>query len=289
MDTKLLVKISNIIGLTSILLLIYWVFTFSLINIFGLKIFRQHLTESFFMSILGILALMAGALMLNIMLNLTRIAERGSEPLINKTPKKTIFTCLIIFPIIACILFGGNYLTTQKKQDILVQSAENMIRSEKNRFQQLVNYQFDEPYIMKTTQDLDFLAVLDSAFTDVQVIVPDTIQGNQVYLNFSRYPRTLSDSESDDPVVIATQAANEVNMNAPSKEKQKISLDKKKYVKQLSLAEKEYLKSVFEQKNKAIKFEAEDGYYQLYYPYTDKGKTIVLYFSDRQRYGKLGS
>ncbi len=53
MNAKLLVKISNSIGLISIILLIYWVFTFVLIQVFGLKIFRQHLTESFLMSIHG--------------------------------------------------------------------------------------------------------------------------------------------------------------------------------------------------------------------------------------------
>ena len=89
MNAKLLVKISNSIGLISIILLIYWVFTFVLIQVFGLKIFRQHLTESFLMSILGILALMGGALMLNIMFNLTRIAERAQPTVESKTQKKT--------------------------------------------------------------------------------------------------------------------------------------------------------------------------------------------------------
>nr|WP_174506740.1 hypothetical protein [Acinetobacter sp. Marseille-Q1620] len=79
MNAKFLVKISNIIGLVSIVLLIYWVFTFVLIQVFGLKVFREYMTNTFAMSILGIIALMAGALMLNIMFNLTRIAERNDE------------------------------------------------------------------------------------------------------------------------------------------------------------------------------------------------------------------
>ena len=61
MDTKLLVKISNIIGLVATILLVYWIFTFILTQVFGLKIFREHLTNSFQLSIFGILALMAGA------------------------------------------------------------------------------------------------------------------------------------------------------------------------------------------------------------------------------------
>ena len=76
MNAKKLVKATNIIGMTAVVLLVYWVFVLILTSVFGLRIFREHITEIFAMSILGILAVMAGALMLNIMLNLTRIAER---------------------------------------------------------------------------------------------------------------------------------------------------------------------------------------------------------------------
>jgi len=115
MDTKLLVKISNIIGLISIILLMYWVFSFVLIEVFGLKVFRQQMTETFLFSILGILALMGGALILNIMLNLTRIAERGAEVKYNKNTKKIIVGLIAIFPLLAGILFTGDYLSSKKK------------------------------------------------------------------------------------------------------------------------------------------------------------------------------
>ena len=77
MNAKKLVKATNIIGMVAVTLLVYWVFALILIQVFGLKVFREHITEIFLMSILGILAVMGGTLMLNIMLNLTRIAERG--------------------------------------------------------------------------------------------------------------------------------------------------------------------------------------------------------------------
>ena len=55
------------------------------------------------------------------------------------------------------------------------------------------------------------------------------------------------------------------------------------------MAEKEYLNQVFQHNSKHIRFEAENGSYELFYPYQYKNKTIVLYFTDRQSYGKLGS
>ena len=294
MNAKLLVKISNSIGLISIILLIYWVFTFVLIQVFGLKIFRQHLTESFLMSILGILALMGGALMLNIMFNLTRIAERAQQPSVeSKTPKKTLGACLALFPIIAALLFGGDYLSTQKKQKMLVNSADSMIQNQQNRFQQLTNYQFNESYILQTAVNLKFLAILDRSFADVQVIIADKIENNPVYLGFTSQlyytnENNMLEQAAEDAAIEAARAVNEISESAVPV-KTKLSLDKKRYVKQLSLAEKEYLKTVFEQGNKEILFQAEDGDYQLYLPYRLQNKTIVLYFSDRQRYGKYGS
>ncbi len=70
MNPKQLVRLSNIIGIISIVLLIYWVFIFITIEVFGLKVFRENLTETFYMSVLGILALMTGALIINIMFNI---------------------------------------------------------------------------------------------------------------------------------------------------------------------------------------------------------------------------
>lgn len=76
MPPRKIVKLSNYIGLIAIFCLIYWVFTFICITVFDLKIFRERMTEVFLLSIFSIIAVMAGTLMLNIMFNLTRIAEK---------------------------------------------------------------------------------------------------------------------------------------------------------------------------------------------------------------------
>ncbi len=79
MNLKKLVKLSNIVALIAILLLIYWIFIFISVEIFGLKIFRENISQTFAMSVLGIFALMAGSLMINVMFNLTRIAEKHNK------------------------------------------------------------------------------------------------------------------------------------------------------------------------------------------------------------------
>ncbi|MBE9467791.1 MAG: hypothetical protein IMY72_05635 [Bacteroidetes bacterium] len=85
------------------------------VEVFGLKVFRENITETFYLSILGILALMFGALIINIMFNLTRIAQKhnnDNELLKNKKSKVVIIIIIVSFPFILGLLFGGDYLTS---------------------------------------------------------------------------------------------------------------------------------------------------------------------------------
>ncbi|AOA57195.1 hypothetical protein [Acinetobacter larvae] len=295
MNSKFLVKISNIIGLVAILLLIYWVFSFSLVSIFGLKIFREQLSNTFLMSIFGILSLMAGALMLNIMFNLTRIAERDQTARQQPPPRKLLIALLLLFPLLAALLFAGDYLSAQKKKQIFIATAEQMLQTQPQRFQQLSNYQFNAPYIVNSAEHLEFLSLLDNSFADLSVVVPDQIDHSPVYLSFSKnYPmQTVRAADADEVEQAAEQVVEVATAieTQPSNEKplQRVLLDKKHYVQRLSLAEKDYLNAVFQQQQQKLYFESKDGNYTLYYPYEHQGKRIVLVFSDRQRYGKFGS
>ncbi|SPL69574.1 peptidase [Acinetobacter stercoris] len=288
MNAKFLVKISNIIGLVSIVLLIYWVFTFVLIQVFGLKVFREYMTNTFAMSILGIIALMAGALMLNIMFNLTRIAERNDEVKNDRSTRKIIIMLLAVFPLITILIFSGDYLTSKKKRDIFEQSVKNMIQTQPRQIQQLTNYQFNESYIKQASKNLETLSLLDTSFNQVKVIVPDQIQGNPVYLGFGKEYFIEVDNEHYNAIPVEPELA--ANNAITTETNSKISVDKKRYIQTLDLDEKQYLDEVFKHNSKQALFKAKDGYYELFYPYQSQNpKTIVLYFTDRQYYGKLGS
>jgi O-antigen/teichoic acid export membrane protein len=145
MNPKTLVKISNSIGVISIILLIYWVFSFISIQVFGLKVFRENITESFYFSIIGILALMTGALIINLMFNLTRIAEKHNDDksLNKKISKRVLIIFLLSFPILFGVLFTGDYLTSQKKEKMLINSANRIISENSNKADKIVDYNFD--------------------------------------------------------------------------------------------------------------------------------------------------
>jgi membrane protein DedA with SNARE-associated domain len=115
MNFKKMVKLNNTIGFVSVLALIYWVIIFITIQVFGLRVFKENTTTTLYFSILGILALMSGAFLINVMLNLSRIAERDkNEDLPAKKDKKGIIIFLASIPAVICLLFLGSFISAKK-------------------------------------------------------------------------------------------------------------------------------------------------------------------------------
>ncbi|MBS9340576.1 peptidase [Neisseria elongata] len=294
MNAKKLVKATNIIGMVAVTLLVYWVFALILIQVFGLKVFREHITEIFLMSILGILAVMGGTLMLNIMLNLTRIAERGQEEEV-RGGRKTVYLLLAVFPILAALLFGGNYLTIRQKRDILTQSSERIVKDNPAQLDALTDYRFDLAYIKKSSEILDLMAKDDLSFKSAMIIVQDKIDNKPVYLAFSADSRLNVGGEAV-PAASQNEAVPAANQNVEGNDNfvmdrngEKVMVKKMDYVYSPDLKEREYLQKVFAGQTQEMRYEAEDGHYSLCHPYRKNGKTIVLCFSDYQEYGKIGS
>jgi len=265
MNNKTLVRLSNIIGIVSIILLVYWVFVFVSIEVFGLKVFRENMTETFYLSVVGILALMLGALIINVMFNLTRIAEKHNQD-DNKTAKTTSKKLGLIFglsfPLVFGLLFGGDYLTSKKKEKMLIASAKSIIEKNPEKTNQLLKYSFDEKWIIETDDILDLYSKTDKNFPYVSVLVSDSIDKSQTILGFRDYNGKLNDT---------------------------IQPIKKDFIQQTTNDEREYLNNVFYKNLDKVKFSAHDGRYELFYPYFKNGRKIVLYFADYQQYGKLGS
>ncbi len=267
MNPKRLVKLSNTIGIISIILLVYWVFIFMTVEVFGLKVFKENITETFYMSILGILALMFGALIINIMFNLTRIAQKHNvdSETINTTKRKVGVILLIVsFPLIFGLLFGGDYLSSKKKEKLLIKSAESIIIDHSNKADKLVNYDFTKAWIKETKDILYILSKTDKHFPHISVIVRDSLDESQLFLGFRQNYGYVSSNDTVAPL-------------------------KKNFIIETTEPERDYLNMIFNDKSKEIRFSAHDGNYELYYPYIKDDKIIVLYFSDYKRYGKIGS
>lgn len=265
MHPKKLVKLSNLVGMAAIILLIYWVFIFVATQVFGFRVFRENITETFYLSILGILALMAGALIINIMFNLTRIAQKhDNDETPTSGPHTKTMTWLFIgsFPVIFALLFVGDQLTSLKKERVLTESAQSIIADNAQKIDKLLNYSFDKNWILQTNETLSLLSKLDKDFPNVYVLIRDTVRNTNVFLRFHKYS---SYSKNEKP---------------PKK------LD---HIANTTKPEREYLNKVFDNGDLQPRFSAHDGKYELFYPHSDGNRIIVLYFSDYRRYGKIGS
>jgi hypothetical protein len=264
MNPKQFVRISNIIGILSIVFLTYWIFTFVTIEFFGLKIFRQNLTEIFYLSVTGILALLVCALIVNIMFNLTRIAQKHNQDEPAKPiRKKVVWVFLAIFPMLLLVLFGGDYLTSKKKEGLLLKSAESIFTTNSKKSDHFLNYTFDENWIIETEEILEIISKKDNNFRHISILMKDSISNEPIFLGFTaQYHKNPNDT---------------------------IQPIKKKYTIHTTQPEREYLNSVFDNSNGTYRFSSYDGRHELFYPYFKGQKKIVLYLSDYQRNGKIGS
>ncbi len=268
MNLKTLVKISNVVASISIVLLIYWVFTFISVQVFGLRIFRQNISEIFAMSVLGLIALMSGALMINVMFNLTRIAEKHNQDSLSEMRQmslKLIAAIVLTFPLLFGFLFAGDYYTSKKKEAMLINSARSVIETNMQKSDRMLNYSFDSAWLGETRDTLSFFEKTEKSFPNASVIVKDSIGGDPVFLAFREYSDRYDDKEK------------------------LLQPEKQNFLMRTNAEERDYLNKVFNDGLTEKRFSASDGNYELFYPYSKGGKTIVLYFSDYQRYGKMGS
>ncbi|WP_153798566.1 hypothetical protein [Foetidibacter luteolus] len=197
MNPKSIVRLSNIIGVASILLLIYWVFTFTLNEVFELKVFRRNMTEIFMFSVMGILALMFGALMLNVMFNLTRIACKLHNDALPPEWKRTRLygiLLLVAFPLIAAFLFTGNHLTIKKKEKVLINTAEKIVADNQKKVTDLLNYNFTPEWLHKMDDFIKVIIRTDDNIPSMEIITRDSINGMATYLSFDSYYRPESDT-----------------------------------------------------------------------------------------------
>lgn len=285
MNAKKLITITNMVAIFSVLILLYWVFITIISGVFDLKVFQGNITNLFFSSLGGILAILFGALVLNIMLNLTRIAEKHNadrvvdEKSVSPNAKLINRVILIVFlasfPLITLLLFGGDHLSAMKKERILIDSATLIVKENGDMMAEITDYSFDWEWINNTTESLIFLSKLDRNYQGVTVIVQDRINEKNVFLEFSRNDYVTYDEASEEKGIRSVDKG----------------IKKLDYVFRSDMNESLYLNGVFAVLDGEPKkrFSSNGGNYELFYPISVDGKWVVLLFRDRQVYGKIGS
>jgi len=264
MNHKKMVKLSNAIGFIAVLFLFYWVIIFITVQVFSLRIFKERITEIFNFSIIGIFVLLFGALIINIMFNLTRIAENtkiDSSDELAASKKHGMAIFIILIPIIIGILFLGNYISSSLVENNLKKSADKIINTYNSEITKISNYSLTREWLNNVVNMAEFMTKIDPDISDVAIIIKDDINGNNFFLTFNQYDR-LGKDEKD--------------------------INKTRYIRNYNLREREYLDKVFIKGNDQKYFIQNDSSYDLFIPFKNSGRDIVLFFSNRQRYGSSG-
>ncbi len=128
-------------------------------------------------------------------------------------------------------------------------------------FAVLADYQFSKDYVKRTEKTLGVIKKIDKNLPEVIVIHPDSIENKKVFLGFGGY----SGWDEKKPV------------------------ERSMFIYSATREERMFLEKVFSGDEKNYRFSSKKGHYQLYFPAVIKGKKIILYFSDYQEYGKVGS
>jgi uncharacterized membrane protein len=111
-------RVTNRVALGTVVLLVYWIFIFICTSAFGFKVFRENTTQVFSLSIFGIMSVLVAAVALNVMHNLTAIAEKhkseeDKQKNISTRARTIIF--LVPFILILALLYVGDVATSKKK------------------------------------------------------------------------------------------------------------------------------------------------------------------------------
>ena len=242
--------------------MIYWVFIFISITVFGFKVFRENITQTFYLSILGILALLSGAFIVNIMFNLTKISDVLSneyKPITASMTKLKSWLFFTSFPLVFLLLFFGDFRTSAVKKEKLIEAAEYLVENNSSFLSNISDFKLDSTYFSETEKSLKILTKESESFPSLSIIMEKEISGRTTYIVVDAYTYW---------------------------NKNRIIAD---FIYSCSGDERKYLNSVFKDNNNQKLFSSYDGKYELYFPTDTNKNRIVLYFTDRQEYGKLGS
>jgi hypothetical protein len=194
------------------------------------------------------------------MFNLSRIAERNkNEDLPEKKDRKGLIF-LASIPVVLCFLFIGNFISVKKMENNLKKSADEMIET---FFPEITEYSFSKEWINSTAKTLGVIEKIDQNFDNVSLVLQDDVNGNKMYLIFSRFSSVRMDEQT--------------------------KIDKIDYINRSTLEEREYLEKVFQGKNNKKHFVSKGGKYTLYVPLEKNGNIIILVFSNWLKYGALSS
>jgi len=259
MNEKTLISISNKTAIAFVILLIYWVTVFIVVSALDLKVFRENMTEMFGFSILGIISVLSGCAVINMMLNLSIIAKSREQAVEARGKGGLRIVSALLIPLAALIglLFVGDKLSSNKKERVFKSTAESIINDNRTQIERLVYTSIDSQYLSESREVIKILEKGDELIPRVSIIFRDTASSQPIYIEINS---RVDDDDKKSDLILQTN---------PELRK--------------------YLASVFDQGQSDPYFRRKESRFSYFYPINLKNKTAVLMFDEYSRYGKFGS
>lgn len=264
-DKRTIARVTQKLSIIFTFILIYWIVIFISVTVFDFKIFRENITETFYLSVVGILAILFSSALLNVMMNISIIADNADKQprtvIANKKLYGGALLVILSFLFIFAALYTGDRLNSAKKREYLIASAQRLYNDHKEKFSAMDHFAFSPSFASDLGQALRIISQQDKNFQNASVIVRGFIDGEPVFLNFGP---VYSKYELED-------------------------FDKADFILPTNMEERDYLNRVFEGGSEELRYSSSDGEYELYFPVTDRQSKFIIYLSEHQQYGKYGS
>lgn len=264
--TKLkLVKLTVSIILLTIAGIIIWFFGFIVTVTFNLNVFDQG-SAGFMASVLGgAFVLAACAALLNLVLNLSIIAEKSVTEDEKKAPSRVNYKSAAVFAgllaVTAIFLFAGDYLSRESFKKKLTAEVHDILSRYPKSIEKISASIQDKNSIKEIPSILSFLSKLKTEFPSVMLITSGSFNGEKAFLKIT--PHTP-----------------EYDFAKPAYNNSFYECGKK---------DCDYLADIFSGKSSEKYFWNQKDNYYYYIPYGSGENRFVLIFSKLQRYGKIGS
>ena len=286
----------------------YGLFAIALNGIYDLKVFSRTSSSIFAAAVGGLFALMGGALILNVMFNLSRIADSLAQPLyklksINPTTQSPIVStiaapdtaCVSVkqpesramrfwlvmffvgFGLISVLLFAGDIYTRKTKQRLMTNVVTTIIQERQARFTSSLHLPFnvDDLDGLQTLQKQ--LVLIEQSYRQVDrvsLLVPVNYQNETVILHIDR----------DHPSILRADAAAtaDANIELP---KPVIEIEDNLFAAEPE--QRQWIFAAFKGQKTAPLYQYDGSRYELFYPIKIGHQWAVLYLFDQQYYGKV--
>jgi hypothetical protein len=264
--TKLkLVKLTVTIILLTIAGILIWFFGLILTLTFDLNVFDKG-SMGFMASILGgAFVLAACSALLNLVLNLSIIAEKSVTAEEKNEPSRLNYKSAIIFGgaliITAAFLFIGDHLSRDSFKKKLTSEVHDIIVRYPKSIEKIGTSIQDKKTLHEIPSILSFLSKLKHEFPSVIMITSGSINSEKAFLRITPY-------------------THEDDMLKPAFNNSFYECGKK---------DCDYLEKIFSGKTNEKYFWNDNDNYFYYIPISSGDKTFILLFSKLQRYGKIGS